>query len=95
MAVIGAQNTHEVYTESITSNAALQWDRFNNSEDCFEPDISVPIKIVDVLATGAVQSYEITNEDTLNSYIGKESNSSFKLRLMYDSPVFGPSFLNL
>jgi hypothetical protein len=84
MAVVSAQNPNELLTESITSNAALLWDRFNNSEDCFKSKISEPVKIVDVLHTGAVRSYQVTSEETLNSYLGPKTNSGFKLRLMYD-----------
>jgi hypothetical protein len=88
MAVVSAHNTHELFTESVTSNASLQWDRFNSSGDCFESeaDILEPVKIVDVLDTGAVRPYQITTEETLNAW--KKSSSSFKLRLMHDVLTF-------
>ena len=94
MAVVSAQNPNELLTESITSNAALLWDRFNNSEVCFKSKISEPVKIVDVLPTRAVRSYQVTSEETLNSYLGPKTNSGFKLRLMCDFLGLDPSCIN-
>jgi MoaA/NifB/PqqE/SkfB family radical SAM enzyme len=84
MAVTGEQTTHKLFTDSITSHAELHWDRFNNDKNCFESTPLVPVKILDVQSTGLVQPCQVTNEETLDNYIKKKTNSSFKLRLMYD-----------
>jgi hypothetical protein len=82
MTVLSTQNPNELLTESITSNAAQLWERFNTSPDCFKSKISEPVKIVDVLPTGDVNTYPVTSEDTLHSYL--KPKTAFKLRLMCD-----------
>jgi hypothetical protein len=94
MAIASAQNPNELLTESITSNAALLWDRFNNSGDCFKTKISEPVKIVDVLPSGAVRSHQVTSEETLAAYLGPKTNAGFRLRLMYGFSCISPSCIN-
>jgi hypothetical protein len=82
MALASAINSSVPSAESITSNEALYWERFNSSQLCFESELSVPIQVVDVLQTGQVQSHRLSNDPAFTSYFGNQANSNFKSRLM-------------